>query len=94
MLDAIGAGSQQRVGPRDWADIYLDSKLFEKNKAEICRLDEQAVAEFGEDTTVTTEYATPFMFQLRIVVKRTFLSFWRMPDYGFTRSVESFNYFW
>jgi ATP-binding cassette, subfamily G (WHITE), member 2, SNQ2 len=85
MLDAIGAGSQRRVGDRDWADIYLDSPLFEQNKAEIQRLKEQSLAEFKEDKTVSTEYATPFMYQLRIVVKRTFLSFWRMPDYGFTR---------
>lgn len=85
MLDAIGAGSQKRVGSRDWADIYLDSALFAENKAEIHRLKEQAIVEFQDDTTVSTEYATPFMFQLRVVVKRTFLSFWRMPDYGFTR---------
>jgi ATP-binding cassette subfamily G (WHITE) protein 2 (SNQ2) len=85
MLDAIGAGSQKRVGPTDWADLYLESSLFKENKAEIQRLKEQSAAEFKEDTTITSVYATPVSYQLRVVVKRTFLSFWRMPDYGFTR---------
>lgn len=29
--------------------------------------------------------ATPFWTQLKVVVTRTFLAFWRSPDYGFTR---------
>jgi ATP-binding cassette subfamily G (WHITE) protein 2 (SNQ2) len=85
MLDAIGAGSQKRVGPRDWADVYLDSPLFKENREEITRLKEAAVQEFKDEDTIRSEYATSFMFQLKVVVKRTFLSFWRMPDYGFTR---------
>jgi ATP-binding cassette, subfamily G (WHITE), member 2, SNQ2 len=85
MLDAIGAGSQRRVGDRDWADIYLDSKLFQENKQTIHELKQQALQEFPEEETTSTEYATPFLYQLKVVGKRTFLSFWRMPDYGFTR---------
>lgn len=91
MLDAIGAGSQKRVGPRDWADVYLDSPLFKENREEITRLKEQSLREFQDESSSSTQYATTFMFQLRVVVKRTFLSFWRMPDYGFTRSVFMFS---
>ncbi len=31
-----------------------------------------------------TEYATPWLYQLKIVTLRTFRSFWRQADYGFT----------
>jgi len=34
---------------------------------------------------VRTEYATPWLYQLKIVTLRTFRSFWRQADYGFTR---------
>lgn len=85
MLDAIGAGSQKRVGDRDWADVYLDSPLFEENKREITALNERSVKEFPDMETGGSAYASPFMYQLKVVGKRTFLSFWRMPDYGFTR---------
>lgn len=89
MLDAIGAGSQKRVGDRDWADVYLDSDLFEVNKREIESLNESAIREFPEEATQGTAYATPFSYQLKVVGKRTFMSFWRMPDYGFTRCVST-----
>jgi ATP-binding cassette subfamily G (WHITE) protein 2 (SNQ2) len=80
MLDAIGAGSQKRVGERDWADVYLDSKLFKENCDEIHRIKEQAIRENTEETSDGGMYATPFLYQLKVVGKRTFLSFWRMPD--------------
>jgi ATP-binding cassette, subfamily G (WHITE), member 2, SNQ2 len=85
MLDAIGAGSQKRVGDRDWADIYLESELFQENKRTINELKEQSLREFPEEDQARAQYATPFLYQLKVVGKRTFLSFWRMPDYGFTR---------
>ena len=90
MLDAIGAGSMKRVGPRDWADIYLDSPLFRENLDEIARIKEQCAkdnVQVGSEGKAT-EYATPFMTQLKVVVKRTMISTWRQPDYQFTRLFE------
>jgi ATP-binding cassette subfamily G (WHITE) protein 2 (SNQ2) len=89
MLDAIGAGSQKRVGDADWADIYLESELFAENKREITALNERSRQEHSDESVITNEYATPFIYQLKVVVRRSFLSFWRMPDYGFTRYVSA-----
>ncbi|EPQ27618.1 uncharacterized protein PFL1_04756 [Pseudozyma flocculosa PF-1] len=88
MLDAIGAGSTKRVGPRDWADIYLDSDLFQENLAEIARIKDEC-ARSGNAGDVqggkASEYATSYMTQLRVVLERTLISTWRQPDYQFTR---------
>lgn len=35
MLEAIGAGLSQRVGPRDWKDVWLDSPEYQRVLAEI-----------------------------------------------------------
>lgn len=37
-----------------------------------------------DDGLKGTEYATPWLFQLKTVTLRTFRAFWRQPDYGFT----------
>jgi len=55
MLDAIGAGSQRRIGDRDWADIWLDSPEHAENKKEIQRLKEQSLSMPAEDTSTSTE---------------------------------------
>jgi ATP-binding cassette subfamily G (WHITE) protein 2 (SNQ2) len=86
MLDAIGAGSTHRIGERDWADVWADSEEFAEVKRHIVRTKEDRIAEVGSAEPVTQkEYATPLMFQIKQVVKRQNLSFWRTPNYGFTR---------
>jgi ATP-binding cassette, subfamily G (WHITE), member 2, SNQ2 len=42
MLDAIGAGMAQRIGHRDWKDIWLDSPEFQLVKEEIRELKRSA----------------------------------------------------
>lgn len=37
------------------------------------------------DPSLKKAYSAPFGMQLKVVVKRAFLAFWRSPDYGFTR---------
>jgi ATP-binding cassette subfamily G (WHITE) protein 2 (SNQ2) len=86
MLDAIGAGSTPRIGKRDWADIWTDSEEFAQTKQEIARIKETRIAEVGAAEAVEQkEYATPLMHQIKLVNKRMNLSFWRTPNYGFTR---------
>lgn len=41
MLEAIGAGSGKRIGPKDWADLWLESPQFAKVKEEIADLKRQ-----------------------------------------------------
>lgn len=86
MLDAIGAGQAARIGNRDWADIWRTSEELANTKAEIVTMKEERIAEIGSAPPVEErEYATPLSYQINQVMKRTNLSFWRTPNYGFTR---------
>jgi len=86
MLDAIGAGSTHRIGDRDWADVWADSEEFARVKRDIVNIRESRISEVGSaEPMEQKEYATPMSFQIKKVVKRQNLSFWRTPNYGFTR---------
>lgn len=86
MLDAIGAGSAPRLGDRDWSDVWRDSEEFAEVKRHITEMKTQRAAEVGNAEAVDQkEYATPMSYQIKQVVKRQNLSFWRTPNYGFTR---------
>ncbi|SOV02442.1 probable ATP-binding multidrug cassette transport protein [Ustilago sp. UG-2017a] len=84
MLDAIGAGSQPRVGDRDWADWYLESDMHQDNLAVIQEINSQGAAKPKPEQR-TTEYAAPWTHQFQVVLKRTMLSTWRQPSYQYTR---------
>jgi ATP-binding cassette subfamily G (WHITE) protein 2 (SNQ2) len=86
MLDAVGAGIAKRIGPRDWADIYLDSQLFADNLKTIEEID--AAGSGDADRGKVKEYSTSFMYQLKTVLERTLKSSWRQPDYQFTRMFQ------
>jgi ATP-binding cassette subfamily G (WHITE) protein 2 (SNQ2) len=86
MLDAIGAGQAPRVGNKDWAEIWAESPELANIKDRIGQMKQERLAEVGANVkTDEAEFATPLMHQLKIVQKRTNLSFWRSPNYGFTR---------
>ncbi|KAI5799098.1 ABC-2 type transporter-domain-containing protein [Peziza echinospora] len=88
MLDAVGAGAQPRIGDRDWKDIWKESPELANVKEEIKALKAKRIAAAGNNDIKTDEYATPFLYQLQLVMRRTNLSFWRSPNYGFTRLVN------
>ena len=86
MLDAIGAGIAPRMGDKDWGEIWRDSPEFEKVKEDIIEMKDVRRKSVGGAALVgEKEYATPLWHQIKIVSKRTHLSFWRSPNYGFTR---------
>lgn len=91
MLEAIGAGSTPRIGDRDWADIWDDSPEFTRAKESIQSMKQErlAVAK-STDPNDEMEYASPFSHQFKVVCKRMNRSFWRSPNYAFTRL---FNHF-
>ncbi|KAJ5603081.1 hypothetical protein N7537_006037 [Penicillium hordei] len=88
MLDAIGAGQTRRIGDRDWGDIWRTSPELDKVKEEIIQIKEdraQAVRDNHDENKVDREYASPLWHQIKVVGRRTHLSFWRSKNYGFTR---------
>jgi ATP-binding cassette subfamily G (WHITE) protein 2 (SNQ2) len=86
MLDAIGAGQAARIGKRDWADVWNDSEELAQVKETILHMKEQRITEVGNAEPVPQkEYATPLWNQIKLVNRRMNLSFWRTPNYGFTR---------
>ncbi|TVY17321.1 ABC transporter G family member 11 [Lachnellula arida] len=86
MLDAIGAGQAARVGDRDWGEIFAESPELANIKDRISQMKATRLEEVGSHAKVDEkEFATPLLHQLKIVQKRTNLSFWRSPNYGFTR---------
>lgn len=87
MLDAIGAGSQPRVGDRDWADLYLESPLYADNIKQIDAINSEGKAKPATQDR-KTEYAAPWFYQFKVVLKRTLLSTWRQPSYQYTRLVQ------
>lgn len=86
MLEAIGAGSAPRVGDRDWADIWEDSPEFQRTKEAVVRMKEERKSAAGTSSPeLEKEYASPMHHQMKVVIARMFRSFWRSPNYLFTR---------
>ncbi|ESK96125.1 pleiotropic drug resistance abc transporter [Moniliophthora roreri MCA 2997] len=85
MLEAIGAGVTPRIGRRDWKDIWLDSPEYRAVRKEIDLIKERGLVRPEDNAKEVSTYATSFLYQLKIVVKRNNLALWRMPDYIFTR---------
>lgn len=86
MLEAIGAGSAPRIGNRDWADLWDESPELANVKDAISQMKETRKAA-GEQVNVQLqkEYASPLSHQLKVVINRTNLAYWRSPNYLFTR---------
>ncbi len=84
MLDAIGAGSQPRVGDYDWADWYLESDMHQDNLREIEAINREGAA-LPKPEGRGSEYAAPWSYQFKVVLRRTMLSTWRQPAYQYTR---------
>ncbi|CAK3828461.1 ABC transporter [Lecanosticta acicola] len=89
MLDAIGAGSTPRIGDKDWGEIWRESDELAATKDEIIRMKQQRIKEVGQQPHVEQkEFATPLWHQIKTVQIRAHKSFWRSPNYGFTRLVN------
>jgi len=85
MLDAIGAGLTPRVGDRDWADIWRESPEFKDTVEEIEEIKENGLKKPAQEKSSITRYSTPFLFQLKTVAERSFITLWRSPNYIYTR---------
>lgn len=83
MLDAIGAGLTPRLGDRDWGEIWRDSHEFIDAKRDILDIKRQITGRTSQEGQ--KEYASPVWHQMKHVIYRQSVSFWRTPNYGFTR---------
>jgi len=91
MLDTIGAGLTQALGDKDWGDVWRDSPEFIRVKEEIVQIKKDATGHAIQEEE-QKEYATPMWHQMKHVVKRQSVSFWRTPNYGFTRLFNHFTF--
>ncbi|KAK9847754.1 hypothetical protein MYU51_018257 [Penicillium brevicompactum] len=81
LLEVIGAGTRSDV-QTDWVDIWkqsCDSKSGNQDAHAPSEADGMAVG--GPQTTVSL-YAAPYHYQLLVLLKRTWLYYWREPDYA------------
>lgn len=81
MLEAIGAGNPDYKG-KDWGDVWASSPERRERTEEI-----QEMITEGRGKAVSSkidddrEYAMPLGTQISAVIHRTFVSYWRSPDY-------------
>ena len=81
MLEAIGAGNPDYKG-KDWADVWAKSPEHDYRTQEIQDMvSSRAHAEPSKSLKDDREYAMPLGVQVRAVLKRYFVSYWRNPDY-------------
>ena len=81
MLEAIGAGNPDYKG-KDWAEVWAQSKEHQDRSIEIEQMiNDRSHAEMSNSLKDDREYAMPLSTQLMAVVKRTFVAYWRTPEY-------------
>ncbi|KAI1843890.1 hypothetical protein JX266_009946 [Neoarthrinium moseri] len=81
MLETIGAGNPDYKG-QDWGDVWIQSKIYHEQIREIGQLNEKRRnVEHSRNVQDEREYAMPLLTQTLAVVKRSFISYWRTPNY-------------
>ena len=80
-LDVVGAGSRSTVTD-DWADIWLRSEAREAGRPNLENMTSTSSSEQRSPSKHGKTYATPFYVQLSVILERTWLYYWREPDYG------------
>lgn len=81
MLEAIGAGNPDYKG-QDWGDVWATSPEHSERSREIENMiSERRNASKNPKMDDHREYAMPLGTQISTVVHRTFVSYWRSPDY-------------
>lgn len=81
MLEAIGAGDPHYEG-QEWGDVWDESDERKSRSEEIEKMISEK-KEHGDKGKVSDEreFAMPFFVQLKAVIHRRFVTYWRTPDY-------------
>ena len=83
MLDTIGAGDPDYAG-QDWGDVWEKSKMKQERSREIEEMiNSRGNVEPTKSLKDDREYAMPLGTQTLAVVKRSFIAYWRTPNYVF-----------
>ncbi|RXW18211.1 hypothetical protein EST38_g7644 [Candolleomyces aberdarensis] len=80
MLDVIGAGATATVD-RDWHEVWRNSQECQEATEELKTIHDEGRKQPPVSATLKSTYANPWIYQARIVVKRSFLTYWRDPTY-------------
>ncbi|KIW37521.1 uncharacterized protein PV06_10174 [Exophiala oligosperma] len=81
MLEVIGAGDPNYKG-KDWGDVWEQSKNHRSRSDEVSEMIERRKsAEQSQNIRDDREYAMPLSTQVVAVVRRSFVSYWRTPNY-------------
>lgn len=80
-LDVIGAGSRSAVTD-DWAQIWLESETRENRRPILEHMTSTTPTEKYSLSKYDGIYATPFYVQMSVILHRTWLYYWREPDYA------------
>jgi len=82
MLEVIGAGNPDYSGP-DYGDVWLKSDRFKEQTREINEtIEKRKNVEHSDNVRDDREYAMPLTTQTMAVVRRSFIAFWRTPNYA------------
>lgn len=82
MLDVIGAGNPDYKG-QDWGDVWARSTQHSQLSEQIEKIIQERrnkEIEGGKDDH--REYAMPIWVQILTVSKRSFVAYWRTPQYA------------
>lgn len=80
MLDVIGAGATATTD-RDWHQVWLDSDGCQRLQADIEDIHSRGRKSPPISATLSTHFATPWAYQLRELLQRQNLVYWRNPTY-------------
>ena len=81
MLEAIGAGDPTYQG-KDWGDVWASSSEHEERTQEIqSMISNRRNASVSDGIRDDREYAMPLSTQVSTVVHRSFVAYWRTPEY-------------
>lgn len=81
MLDAIGTGATHE-SKKDWAEIWNRSDEYRQVAEEVEILCKQGRATDAPESLMDgREYAISWITQMAMVIRRTFASYWRDPNY-------------
>lgn len=80
MLDIIGAGATAVID-RDWHQVWLDSEEHKIAGAMLDKIHQEGREHPAISPTLPTHFATPWAYQLRELLWRQSLVYWRDPTY-------------